>query len=191
MTVEPGESVELRRPDGSPPSAVCLELGWRARGGGVLYASALMFAGDRRVDGVFFGKRWSGDGALWYGPVKLDALKHNALENPETIGVALDQVDRRVTRIAFVLLPYGDASLGALEWCDLRVGDQVTRRELAFVSVGSIDPHAGMMILAVLRRRRERRRWRRRSTDTWELKAVGATSTARRLEINAAILPHL
>lgn len=177
----PGESIELRRPDGSPAPAVRVEPGWRPHRAGELYASAVMFAEDRWRDVVFFGKRMSHDGALKFG----------ALEGPETIHLALDRVDRRVTGIAFTLRPFSSEDLDQIESCDLRVSDQATGRELADIRITSIDPRAATVVVAVLRRQRRRRR-RRRKDDCWVLKVVGATSTARRFgDVNAAIRPHL
>lgn len=163
--------------DGSWPSVVRVEPGWSPYRTGELYSSAVMFAGDQWIDVVYFGKRMSHDGAL----------KSSALEGAETTCLALDRIDRRVTRIALVLKRFSSEDLDEIESCDLCVSDEATGCELADIRIASIDPHAAMMVVAVLRRQR-----RRRTDDCWALKVVGAANDARRFaEINAAIRSHL
>lgn len=171
MTIEPGEQIDLRRPDGSSPSAVRVELQWSPHRAGDLYAQAVMFAGDRWRDAVGFLRRRSDDGAV----------TQVGRDGPEDVLVSLGQVNRRVTRIAFVLLAFAGDTFDAIEYCDLWVSDLLTGDLLALVDVGSNGPHAAMVMAAI-----------RRRADGWALKAIGEPSTARRFEeINAAIRPHL
>ncbi|RKN05001.1 TerD family protein [Streptomyces radicis] len=195
MSVElsPGEEIGLGTVDDGGPSVIRMGLGWRAlrRPRGFLGrmfdsrpdidldASAVLFAGERAADVVYFKKLTSDDGSVTHTG---DSTTGGAgEEDDESIEVDLRRVPREIDQIVFTVSSFTGQRFTRVRDAFCRVVDGATGTELARFTLAGGGASTARIMAKV-----------RREGAGWRMTALGAPASGRTFQdLLPAIRPHL
>lgn len=176
VNLSKGQSVNLRKDDGSSLSLVRMGLGWDPveRGGFLsrrtaeidLDASAILLAGNDIVDLVFYNKLASTDGSLRH----LGDNRTGAGDgDDETIMIDLTRVPVHVTAIVLVVTSYEGHTFQMVQNAFCRLIDEAGRGgELVRYQLSGGDASTGMVMAAL-----------HRTASGWRMQAIGEALAAR------------
>ncbi|WP_194289925.1 TerD family protein [Nocardia macrotermitis] len=181
----PGQEVSLHNVRSGDLTLVKMALGWDpVRGRGLrkvevdLDASALMFAGDRVVDGANFHQLASLSGAARHSGDNVDG---SGAGDDEIITVNLGQLPRHVTAVVFVVTSYKGHTFERVREAFWRMDDGVAGMQLARGNLRAGGAHTGMIVAKVYR-----------DGSTWRMASIGAPIQATHpVEAIPQILPYL
>jgi tellurium resistance protein TerZ len=184
-----GQRVSLTKAGGGTLTRVRLGLGWdaaprkglfgRSRSQSIdLDASALLFAGQRLVDQVWFQQLTSKDGAVQHTG---DNLTGAGEGDDESVRVDLSRVPAAVTSIVFTVNSFTGQDFSQIENAFVRLIDETTETEIARYELSGSGPHTAQIMAKVSR-----------DGAGWSMTALGTPATGRTFhDLLPAITPHL
>lgn len=194
ITLQKGQTISLAKPTGPALSHVRMGLGWDAKTiekrsflGGVkrvqqdidLDASAILCAGKRIADVVYFGQLRSKDGSLTHTG---DNRTGAGDGDDESILVDLAKVSPSVDAIYFVVNSYSGETFNQIENATVRVVDSDARdQELARYDLSGTGSHTAMIMAKLTRA----------ASGTWTFTAIGQPGQGRRLDEVVALVGNL
>lgn len=177
ISLAKGQAISLEK-NGSTLKRIAMGTGWdgvKKKGGFLgfgggqvdidLDASALVYAGGRKVDQVWFQQLSSRDGNIVHSG---DNRTGDGDGDDEVINIDLARLDSSVDTILLTVNSFTGQSFQQVENAYTRVVDLDTGAEIARYSLSDSGPHTGM-IMAVIKR----------SGSGWELKAIGERAAGR------------
>ncbi|MFC7307049.1 TerD family protein [Streptomyces monticola] len=187
-----GQQISLSKSDGSSLTAVRMGLGWQAArrkgflarltGGGAidLDASAVLFAGQKPIDVVFFQHLTSDDGSVRHsGDNLVGGAGHGG--DDETILVDLAGVPAHVDQIVFTVNSFTGQTFAEVQNAFCRLVDETNGQELARYTLTGGGSHTAQIMAKV-----------HRAGAGWQLKAIGEPATGRTFQdLIPVIAAHL
>lgn len=193
VNLSQGQSITLTTSDGGELTTVRMGLGWKGvrrppglfarmlgrRGMVDLDASAVLFAGERLEDVVYFRKLASDDGSVTHTG---DSLTGGAgEEDDESIVVDLARVPERIDQIVFTVNSFTGQTFARVDQAFCRLIDERTGRELARYTLAGGGRYTAQIMAKV-----------RRADGGWRLTALGAPATGRTFQdLMPSIVPLL
>jgi tellurium resistance protein TerZ len=177
LSLAKGQSLSLKKADGSPLTQVFLGLGWDAlpkkglfggRSGEVdLDASAILFdASKNAVDIVYYGQLNSNDGSVRHSG---DNLTGDGDGDDEVINLDLSRVPAHVQSVVFVITSYSSHRFDGLENVFARVVDASGNPvEVARYNLAEKGSNTANVIARVYR-----------EGAGWAIQAIGASANGR------------
>ncbi|MBY6437108.1 TerD family protein, partial [Rhodococcus kroppenstedtii] len=170
VSLSKGQKVTLKKDGGVALTTIRMGLGWDPvkKSGGFfggrtanidLDASALMFAGTRHADVVYFGQLRSKDGSIVHAG---DNLTGDGEGDDEVITVDLTRVPAQVTSIVFIVTSYRGQTFEQVANAFTRLVDAPVGSELARFTLQGGMPYTGLVMAKVYR-----------ADGTWKLQAIG------------------
>ncbi|MBY6351506.1 TerD family protein, partial [Rhodococcoides corynebacterioides] len=170
VSLSKGQKVTLKKDGGVALTTIRMGLGWDPvkKAGGFfggrtanidLDASALMFAGTRHADVVYFGQLRSKDGSIVHAG---DNLTGDGDGDDEVITVDLTRVPAQVTSIVFIVTSYRGQTFEQVANAFTRLVDAPVGTELARFTLQGGMPFTGLVMAKVYR-----------ADGTWKLQAIG------------------
>ncbi|RBM08152.1 TerD family protein [Streptomyces sp. PT12] len=188
-----GEEIGLGAVDDGGPSVIRMGLGWRAlrRPRGFLGrmfdsrpdidldASAVLFAGERAQDVVYFKKLTSDDGSVSH--TGDSTIGGAGQEDDESIEVDLGRVPPEIDQIVFTVSSFTGQRFTRVRDAFCRVVDAATGTELARFTLAGGGASTAQIMAKV-----------RREGAGWRMTALGAPASGRTFQdLLPAIRPHL
>lgn len=191
VTLTKGQQISLEKTGGGTLSVVRMGLGWQAapRKGFLarltareidLDASAVLFAGNKPVDVVFFQHLISDDGSVRHTG---DNLVGGAGQggDDESILVDLPRLPVHVDQIVFTVNSFTGQSFAEVQNAFCRVIDENTGQELARYTLSGGGAYTAQIMAKV-----------HRSGGTWNMSAIGEPANGRTFnDLMPAIASHL
>ncbi|WP_326599617.1 TerD family protein [Streptomyces sp. NBC_01803] len=193
VNMKKGQAISLEKPGGGGLTTVRMGLGWQAaqrKRGGLLKrligggdidldASAVLFAGDKAEDVVYFGKLSDDDSSVVHTG---DNLTGGAgQEDDESIVVMLGRLPQRIDQIVFTVNSFSGQTFTEVERAFCRLLDEDTGEELARYTLTGGGAYTAMIMAKV-----------RRQGAGWQMTAIGAPATGRTFkDLLPAMTPHL
>lgn len=176
VNLSKGQSVNLRKDDGSSLSLVRMGLGWDpVQRGGLLSrrtaeidldASAILLAGNDIVDLVFYNRLMSADGSVRHAG---DNRTGAGDGDDEVIMIDLPRVPVHVTSVVLVVTSYEGHTFQMVQNAFCRLIDEAGRAgELVRYQLSGGDATTGMVMAAL-----------RRTDAGWRMEAIGEAAQAR------------
>ncbi|MGU3436246.1 TerD family protein [Actinomycetes bacterium M1A6_2h] len=171
VSLSKGQKVTLKKDGGVALTVIRMGLGWdpikKAKGGFFgsrevdidLDASALMFAGDKGADVVYFGQLTSKDGSVRH---QGDNLTGEGEGDDEVILVDLTRVPAHVSSVVFVVTSYRGQTFEQVSNAFTRLVDNTTNTELARFTLQGGMPFTALVMAKVYR-----------AGNEWKLQAIG------------------
>ncbi|MBY6368354.1 TerD family protein, partial [Rhodococcoides corynebacterioides] len=171
VSLSKGQKVTLKKDGGVALTVIRMGLGWDPvkKAGGFfgggrtanvdLDASALMFAGTRHADVVYFGQLRSKDGSIVHAG---DNLTGDGEGDDEVITVDLTRVPAQVTSIIFIVTSYRGQTFEQVANAFTRLVDAPVGSELARFTLQGGMPFTGLVMAKVYR-----------AGGEWKLQAIG------------------
>ncbi|MFF2041374.1 TerD family protein [Kitasatospora sp. NPDC058170] len=179
VSLAKGQKLSLEKPGGGQLGLVRMGLGWRAaqRKGFFakllasqeidLDASAVLFAGERPVDVVFFQHLTSNDGSVRHSGDNLTGGAGDATDD-ESITVDLARVPAEVDQILFTVNSFTGQTFQEVENAFCRLVDAQTGAELARYTLTGGGPYTAQIMAKV-----------QRTAAGWQMAAIGQPATGR------------
>lgn len=179
VSLAKGQKLSLEKPGGGQLGLVRMGLGWRAaqRKGFLakllaaqeidLDASAVLFAGERPVDVVFFQHLTSNDGSVRHSGDNLTGGAGDATDD-ESITVDLARVPAEVDQILFTVNSFTGQTFQEVENAFCRLVDAQTGAELARYTLTGGGPYTAQIMAKV-----------QRTAAGWQMAAIGQPATGR------------
>ncbi|MGK5530914.1 TerD family protein [Streptomyces sp. URMC 129] len=192
VNLSKGQAISLEKTGGGGLATVRMGLGWQAaqKRGGLLRklmgggdidldASAVLFAGEKAEDVVYFGKLSDDAGSVIHTG---DNLTGGAgQEDDESIVVMLSRLPQRIDQIVFTVNSFSGQSFTEVERAFCRLLDEETGEELARYTLAGGGDYTAMIMAKV-----------RRQGAGWQMTAIGTPATGRTFQdLLPAITPHL
>jgi tellurium resistance protein TerZ len=177
ISLEKGQKISLQKNDGNSLSRVAMGLGWDGVkkggflgfGGGAadidLDASALIYAGDKLIDQVWFRQLASRDGNVIHSG---DNRTGQGDGDDETINVDLGAISGNVSTIVFTVNSFTGQTFNDVANAYVRLVDLDSGKEVAKYSLSESGSHTGMIMATV-----------KRSGAVWEMQAIGEKANGR------------
>jgi tellurium resistance protein TerZ len=188
VSLTKGQRVSLTKEGGSL-SRVRMGLGWDAAPRRGLFgrrraqtidldASALLFAGTKLVDQVWFRQLDSKDGSVHHTG---DNLTGAGEGDDESIQVDLSRVPAQVTSLVFTVNSFTGQDFSQIENAFCRLVDETTETELARYELTGSGSHTAQVMAKVAR-----------DGAGWTMSAIGAPARGRTFQdLLPTITPHL
>lgn len=186
-----GQQISLSKDTGDDLTLVRMGLGWQAapRKGFLakltgtreidLDASAVLFAGKRHADVVFFQRLISQDGSVRHSGDNLVGGTGQA--DDESIAVDLSRVPAEVDQIVFTVNSFTGQTFAEVGSAYCRLVDETTGEELARYTLDGGGDHTAQIMAKV-----------RREGSGWQLRAIGEPAAGRTFQdLLPAITRHL
>ncbi|MFI9331394.1 TerD family protein [Kitasatospora sp. NPDC052868] len=192
VSLAKGQKLSLEKPGGGQLGLVRMGLGWRAaqRKGFFakllasqeidLDASAVLFAGERPVDVVFFQHLTSNDGSVRHSGDNLTGGAGDATDD-ESITVDLARVPAEVDQIMFTVNSFTGQTFQEVENAFCRLVDAQTGAELARYTLTGGGPYTAQIMAKV-----------QRTAAGWQMAAIGQPATGRTFQdLMPELVKHL
>ncbi len=192
INLNKGQQISLQKADGNALTTVRMGLGWQAAprkgflakltGGGEidLDASAILFAGGKPVDVVFFQHLTSDDGSVRHTGDNLTGGAGTGGDD-ESILVDLTRVPAHVDQIVFTVNSFTGQTFAEVQNAFCRLVDETNGTELARYTLTGGGRHTAQIMAKV-----------RRGPGGWQMQAIGEPSTGRTFQdLLPTITPHL
>ncbi|MBD0689873.1 TerD family protein [Streptomyces sp. CBMA123] len=180
VSLAKGQKISLEKPGGGQLSVVRMGLGWRAvqRKGFLakllsagqeidLDASAVLFAGGKALDVVFFQHLTSNDGSVRHSGDNLVGGAGDATDD-ESITVDLTKVAAEVDQILFTVNSFTGQTFQEVEAAFCRLVDETTGTELARYTLTGGGPYTAQIMAKV-----------QRTPGGWQMAAIGQPAGGR------------
>jgi len=189
VSLTKGQRVSLTKSGGGTLSRVRMGLGWDAAAKKGLFgrsraqtidldASALLFAGARLVDQVWWRQLDSQDGSVHHTG---DNLTGEGEGDDESIQVDLSRVPAEVTTLVFTVNSFTGQDFSQIENAFCRLVDETSETEIARYDLTGSGSHTAQVMAKVSR-----------DGAGWSMTAIGAAASGRTFEdLLPAIAPHL
>ena len=174
VSLTKGQKVTLRKDGGVALTVIRMGLGWDpvqspkktsffgggGKGGNIdLDASAIMFAGPKVADVVYYGQLRAKDGSILH---QGDNLTGEGDGDDEVVNVDLTRVPPQVTAIVFTVTSYRGQTFEQIENAFCRLVDDTNNSELARFTLQGGMPFTGLVMAKVYR-----------DGGNWKLQAIG------------------
>ena len=189
VSLSKGQRVSLEKSGGGTLTRVRLGLGWdaaprkglfgRSRSQSIdLDASALLFAGTRLVDQVWFHQMTSKDGSVQHTG---DNLTGEGEGDDESIRVDLSRVPANVTTLVFTVNSFTGQDFSQIQNAFVRLVDESTETEIARYDLTGSGSHTAQVMAKVAR-----------DGAGWSMTAIGTPTSGRTFhDLLPAISPYL
>ncbi len=183
-----GQKISLEKAGGGALSLVRMGLGWRAtpRKGFLaklipgreidLDASAVLFAGTKPVEVVYFQQLTSSDGSVRHSGDNLTGGAGEGADD-ESIVVDLQRVPAQVEQIVFTVNSFTGQTFQEVQDAFCRLVDETTGTELARYTLTGGGPYTAQIMAKV-----------HRSGTGWQLTAIGEPAAGRTFQ---QLLPEI
>ena len=187
INLEKGQKISLSKESGATLMKVVMGLGWDAKqtgekksgllgglfggsGGGSidLDASCIMFAGNKEVDAIYFGRLKSKDGSIVHTG---DNRTGKGDGDDEQIIVDLSRVPENVTALVFTVNSFSGQTFDEVENAYCRLLDGSNQNEIARYTLTSQGAHTAQIMAKLYRHNGE-----------WKMHAIGENATGRTIE---------
>ncbi|MFE2105023.1 TerD family protein [Kitasatospora sp. NPDC059463] len=192
VSLAKGQKLSLEKPGGGRLGVVRMGLGWRAvqkkgflaklfAGQDIdLDASAVLFAGGKPVDVVFFQHLTSNDGSVRHSGDNLTGGAGDATDD-ETITVDLTAVPAEVDQILFTVNSFTGQTFQEVENAFCRLVDTQTGAELARYTLTGGGAYTAQIMAKV-----------QRAAGGWQMTAIGQPATGRTFQdLMPELVKHL
>lgn len=190
VNLSKGQAISLQKSDGGSLSAVRMGLGWQAAPRRGLFgrraraidldASAVLFAGTRPVDVVFFKHLISDDGSVRHSGDNLVGGAGKG-EDDETVLVDLQQVPAGIDRIVFTVNSFTGQTFAEVENAFCRLLDAANGQELARYTLTGGGEYTAQIMAKV-----------QREGSGWQMTAIGEPADGRTFQdLMPSIVQHL
>ncbi|EST37887.1 stress protein [Streptomycetaceae bacterium MP113-05] len=190
VNLSKGQAVSLRKSDGGSLSSVRMGLGWQAAPRRGLFgrrtraidldASAVLFAGERPVDVVFFKHLVSDDGSVQHSGDNLVGGAGQG-EDDESVMVDLQHVPSNIDQIVFTVNSFTGQTFAEVENAFCRLLDAANGQELARYTLTGGGDYTAQIMAKV-----------QREGGGWQMTAIGEPASGRTFQdLMPAIVPHL
>jgi tellurium resistance protein TerZ len=189
VNLSKGQAISLQKSDGGSLSAVRMGLGWRAAPRRGLFrrskeidldASAVLFAGERPADVVFFKHLVSDDGSVRHSGDNLVGGSGKGGDD-ESVMVDLQRVPADVDRIVFTVNSFTGQTFAEVENAFCRLLDAANGQELARYTLTGGGEYTAQIMAKV-----------QREGSGWQMTAIGEPVHGRTFQdLLPAIVPHL
>ncbi|MFD5467031.1 TerD family protein [Kitasatospora sp. NPDC127059] len=193
VSLAKGQKISLEKPGGGQLTVVRMGLGWRAvqRKGFLakllsagqeidLDASAVLFAGGKAVDVVFFQHLTSNDGSVRHSGDNLVGGAGDATDD-ESITVDLTKVAAEVDQILFTVNSFTGQTFQEVEAAFCRLVDETTGTELARYTLTGGGAYTAQIMAKV-----------QRTPGGWQMAAIGQPAGGRTFQdLMPELVKHL
>ncbi|WP_395292793.1 TerD family protein [Kitasatospora hibisci] len=192
VSLAKGQKLSLEKAGGGRLGVIRMGLGWRAAQKKGFFAkllasqeidldaSAVLFAGSKPVDVVFFQHLQSNDGSVRHSGDNLTGGAGDATDD-ESITVDLDRVPAAVDQIVFTVNSFTGQTFQEVENAFCRLVDEHTGAELARYTLTGGGPYTAQIMAKV-----------QRVGNGWQMAAIGQPASGRTFQdLMPELVKHL